>query len=118
MDSHASTPQLRVIDDVVVDQRCCVNELDDGGIEDRAIPLITTQPGGHKEHGGPHPFATARLDISADLRDDGDLRFDVAYELAIHQLEVAADRLKDLRKGRCFFHAWLRLKLYHGRKRR
>jgi hypothetical protein len=52
------------------------------------------------------------------LRNDGDLRLDVTDELPINELEVAADRLEDLRKGRCFFHAWLRLELYHGRKRR
>jgi hypothetical protein len=42
----------------------------------------------------------------------------VPHELAIDGLEVAADRLEDLRKGRSFLHAWLRLELYHGRKRR
>jgi hypothetical protein len=46
------------------------------------------------------------------------LRLDVANELAIHELEVAANGLEDLRKGGCFFHALLRLKLYHGLKRR
>ena len=48
-------------------------------------------------------------------RDQIDLRFDVTAELAIDLFEVGANRLEDLRKGRRFFHAWLRLGLYHGR---
>jgi hypothetical protein len=95
-----------------------VDEFDDGGVEDRAIALVTAQPGSHEQHCRPHPFSAARLDIPANLWNDRNLRLDVANELAIHELEVAANGLEDLRKGGCFFHALLRLKLYHGLKRR
>ena len=118
MDGKSSAAQLRIIDDVVVHQRRGVNEFDHRGVENRAIALISAQSGRHEQDRRAHPFAAAGLNVTADLRNDVDLRLDMTDELAIHQLEVAADRFEDLRKRWGFFHAWLRLELYHGRKRR
>ena len=98
--------QVRVVDDVVVNERGGMDELDDGRVEDRAVALVACQTGGHQQHGGTNPLAAARLDVLPDLGDELHLRLDVADELAVHLLEVGADRLEDLRQGeRRFFHS-------------
>src|SRR3989442_9431774 len=53
---------------------------------------------GYAEHGGPHAFAAARLDVPADLGNQLDLRFDVTRELAIDLFQVVTNRLEDLRE--------------------
>ena len=107
--------QLGVVDDVVVDERGGVDELDDRGVEDGPIALIAAQTRGHQQHGRADPLAAARLDVLADRRDQLDLRLDVAGELAIDPLEIGADRLEDLRqRGRRFFHRSLKWDFYHG----
>ena len=106
MHRQAPAPQVGVVDDVVVDQRGRVDEFDDGGVQHRPIALIPAQPRGHQQHGGPDTLSAARLNVAADLRDQIDLRLDMAPEFPIHLLEVGANRLEDLRQGRRrFFHS-------------
>ena len=92
--------QIRVVDDVVVDERRGVNELDDGGVQNRAVAGVAHEARGHQEHRRTDALAAARADVLADLRDQRDLRLDVACELLVDLLQVGADRLEDLRQGR------------------
>ena len=103
---QAAAPQLGVVDDVVVDERGGVDELDDRRVEHGAVALVAAQPRRHQQHGRTDALAAARLDVLADFRDQLDLRLDVAPELAIDPLQVGANRLEDLRQGgRRFFHS-------------
>ena len=89
-------PQLRVVDDVVVHERSCVNELDDRRVENGAIARVAGQPRRHQQHGGAHALAAARLDVLADLWDQLHARLDVAEELPLDRAEIGANGLEDL----------------------
>ena len=106
---HGQPPaaEVRVVDDVVVDERRGVDELDDGGVEDRPIAGVTDEARGHQQDRRPDPLAAAGPDVLPDLRDQRHFRLDVARELLVDLLKVGADRLEDLRQGqRRFFHVF------------
>ncbi len=87
---------LRVVDDVVVHQGGGVDELDDRGVEDGELARVARQTRCHQQHGRPNALAPAVLDVSPDLRDEVDLRFDVPVELCLDLLQVFPDRLEHL----------------------
>ena len=91
---------LGAVDDVVVDERGRVDELDDGRVEHRAIPGVAAEPGRQQQHGRPHALAAAHLDVLAHLRDELDARLEVTGELALDVRELVADRLEDLGETR------------------
>ena len=111
--------QVRVVDDVVVDERRGVDELDDGGVEDRrgrrcsrpGRAAISSTAGRMRLP----PLVWMYLPIcgissTCDCTWRANSRVDL--------LEVGADRLEDLRQGRRrFFHGGSRSELYHGRNR-
>ena len=100
MHGEPAAAQIRVVDDVVVDERRGVDELDDRGVAaSRGRRRSRASRDGHEQHGRPHALAAAGLDVSADLGNQLDLRLDVSRELAVDLFEVRADRLEDLRKG-------------------
>ena len=82
-----AAPQVGVVDDVVVDQRRGVDELDDRGVQDRAVAGVADQPRGHQQHRRADPLAAAGPDVLADLRNQRDLRLDVAREFLVDLLE-------------------------------
>ena len=107
---QAAAAQLRVVDDVVVDERRRVDELDDGRVEDGAVALVAASAA---RPSAARPAACAcRRSSGCTCRSCGisvDLRLDVAREFAIDLLEVGANRLEDLREGeRRFFHSGFR----------
>src|SRR5262249_9776173 len=67
VNGQAAAPQIGIVDDVVVDERGSVYELDNGSVKDRAIAFVAAQPGRHQQHGGPNPLAAARLNVLTDL---------------------------------------------------
>ena len=76
-----SPAPLRVVDDVVVHQRGGVDELHDRRVEHGQLARVAREAGRHQQHGGPDALAAAVLDVAPDLRDEVDLRLDVAVEL-------------------------------------
>ena len=93
-----SAPQIRAVDDVVVDQRRGVDEFDDRGIEHGPVALVAGQTRRHQQNGRTHPFAAAVLDIAAHLRDERDPRLDVPDELLFDGFQILADGFEDLRQ--------------------
>ena len=89
-----------IVDDVVVDERGGVDELDHRGVEDRARAGVAAQPRGHQQHRRAHALAAALLDVAADLGDDADLRLDLPLELALDRFEVGAHGLEHLNQVR------------------
>ena len=69
---QAAAAQLGVVDDVVVDERGGVDELDHRRVEHGAIALVAAETRGHQQHGGPNALAAARLDVPA--RSSGSAR--------------------------------------------
>src|SRR5438128_10135596 len=105
MHGQAPAAQVRVVDDVVVDQGGSVNELDDGRVERAAIAAVARQARGHEEDGRTDPLAAARTNVLPDLRDQIDVRLEMPLELAIDLVEVTAYRFENLRKiGRRFLY--------------
>jgi hypothetical protein len=82
-----------------------MDELDDRGEEDGEVALEAAEAGRHEQHRRADALSAAVLDVAADFRDDRDVRFDVACELALDLLEVEANGLEDVREGYWrFFH--------------
>src|SRR3990172_4785881 len=105
---HGQTPaaQIRVVDDVVVDQGRRVNELDDGRVERAAIAAVAREARRHEQDGRTDALAAARSNVLTDLRDQIDVRLEMPLEFAIDLLEVGAYRFEDLREIRQrFFHS-------------
>ena len=95
----APAPQLRLVDDVVVNQRGRVNELEDGGVEHRALARVAGHASGHQQNGRADPLPAAVPDVVTDRRDEGDLRLHVPGELTLDLTKVVANRLEQLREG-------------------
>src|SRR5262249_25367239 len=103
---HGEAPaaQLGIVDDVVVDERGSVNELDDGRVEHGAIARVTGEARGEEQHRRAHALAAARLNVASDPRNDLHLRLDVTDELLIHEFEIVSNRLENLRQRGGVFH--------------
>src|SRR4029078_5541569 len=57
---QAAAPEIGIVDDVVVYERGSVNDLDDGSVQDRAIPRVPAEAAGHEQNGGTHALPAAR----------------------------------------------------------
>jgi hypothetical protein len=89
-------PERGVIDDVVVDQRRRVDELDHRGVGDLLLAVVPEQAGGQQQQGGAHPLAAPLGDVAAGLLDEGHVRAEVMTEdrlggdqLVRHQVDEA-----------------------------
>ena len=98
--ASAAAPRLGAVDDVVVDERRGVDELDDRRVEHGAVAGVAAEPRRHQQHGRPDALAAAHLDVLAHLRDQLDARLEMARELALDARQLVADRLEDLREIR------------------
>ena len=81
----APAPELRIVDDVVVDQRGRVDELDHRRVQHRAVAGVAAQPRDHQQDSRPHTLSAARLDVLPDAGDEIHLRLQVASELALER---------------------------------
>ena len=61
--------RLGAVDDVVVDERRRVDELDDGRVEHGAVAGVAAEARGHQQHGRADALAAAHLDVLAHLRE-------------------------------------------------
>ena len=80
--------QRGVVDDVVVDQRRRVDELDHRGVGDLLLALVPQEARGEQQQGRPHPLAAALGDVVARLVDERHVRVEVMAEdgLGGHEL--------------------------------
>ena len=91
---QTSPSHFRIVDDVVVDERRRVDELDHGRMENRALAGVAAQPGGHQQHRGAHALAAGTLDVAADAGDYIDARLQMLGVRVFDPLEIRADRLE------------------------
>src|SRR4030095_5272884 len=99
MHGLASAPQLRFVDDVVVDQSGRMNEFENGCVEHRPLTRIAGHASGHEQDRRTDPFATTIANVVADRRDEGNLRLHVPGKLTLDLTKVVANRLEQLREG-------------------
>ena len=71
------------VDDVVVQQRRGVDELDGGGERDVALAAIAAEPGAAEGQHRPQPLAAGRDDMAGELRDQ---RHRAVHALDDHRL--------------------------------
>src|SRR5690606_11810523 len=96
---QAAAPQVRVVDDVVVDERRRVDELDHRRVQHGHLAAgVAGEPGGHQHDGRPYPLATALLEVPADLGNQLDAGVDMAEEGLVDALEVGPDWFEQLRE--------------------
>ena len=99
-----AAPRLGLVDDVVVNQRRGVNDLDHRAQPNRALPLVVEQLRGKQQQGRADALAAACAQIFADLGDGLDVRDRVAAELALHRDEVVPQQIEyffPVDGGRC-----------------
>ncbi len=96
MHGQPAAPQVGAVDDVVVDERGRMDELDHRGVEDRAISRVARQARRHQQDGRTDPLAAALLDVAPHFGDQRDARLDVADELTLDGLEILSNGLEDL----------------------
>ena len=85
---------LGLVDDVVVDERRGVDDLDDRSELYRALALVAEELGGEQQQRRTDSLSPAGAQVFADLRDRGDIRDRVASELFFdrEQCRRAEDR--------------------------
>ena len=86
---------LGVVDDIVVDERGGVDDLDDGSELHRAIASIAEEFGGEQQERGADALAAASAQILADFGDGGDVGDGVAPELPFDGCDVVAQKVED-----------------------
>ena len=117
---QAAAPQIRVVDDVVVDERRGVDELDDRRVEHRAIAGVAGQARRHQQHR--RPDRACRRSSGCTCRSSGSARPATATWRANSRSTFSrssriGSKICDESERR-FFHGGSRSKLYHGRNRR
>src|SRR5207247_3888432 len=111
----APAPEIRIIDDVVVNERRGVDELHDGRVQCAAVAAVARQARCHEQDSRTETLAAARSNVLTDRRDQIDVRLEMPLEFAIDLVEVGAYRFEDRREiRRRFFHSCSG-GLYHGR---
>ncbi len=96
---RTSAARLRFVDDVVVNQRRGVNDLDHGAQLDGALAGVVHQLAGEQQQGGAKAFAAAGAKVFADLRNCPHAGNRVAAELALDGGEVVVQQVENFLGG-------------------
>ena len=86
---------LGLVNDVVVDERRRVDDLDHRSELDRAIALVAEQLGGEQQQRRTDSLSPAGAQVLANLRDRGDVRDRVTSELFFDRDNVVAQKIED-----------------------
>ena len=88
-------PRLGLVDDVVVNQRGGVNDLDHRAQPDGALAGVVHQLAGKQQKGRAQALAAARAKVLADFGDRPHARDGVAPELALDGGEIVVQQVED-----------------------
>src|ERR1035441_5535084 len=97
--SRTSATRLGLVDDVVVNQRCGVNDLDHGAESDCALAGIVHQLAGKQQKGRAEALAAAGAKVFPDFCNRPHARDGVASELALDGSEVVMQQVEDFLGG-------------------
>ena len=90
----AAAARLGFVDDVVVDERRGVDDLDHRSQLDRALAGVVHQLAGEQQQRRTQPLAAAGAEVLADLRDRPHAGHGVAAELALDGSEVVVQQVE------------------------
>ena len=90
----AATADFGLVDDVVMNQSCGVDDFDDRTEADSSASLVVEQFGGEQKQRGPEAFSAALTQVFANLSDGLYIRHTVAAELALDGRQVIRRRSK------------------------
>ena len=96
----AAAARGRRVDDVVVDQRGGVQQLDRGGERHQQVEVVAAELAGEQRDGGTHALAAGGEDVVEDVREEGEVggtqrlqqvvdAGDVSLHRAVQAVEVA-----------------------------
>lgn len=94
-----AAPEIRFIDDVVMQERGGVDELDTGGERDVALALVTAQSRGNQQQQRPYALATRRDDMPRKLRDQRHVALHIVDDDLVDLLEVVPHQV--LKRTQC-----------------
>jgi hypothetical protein len=105
---HGPSPSnRRLIDDVVVEKRGRVDELDDGPQEDGGRAVVPAEPGRQNDEQRAKTFSSALKDISPHLSDQRDSGREEAGHLFFDAAEILAVADPDVLDGDRSGHGFL-----------
>ena len=84
------------VDDVVVDQRCGVQHLDDGAEPDARVRLAVQRLRGKQQQQRTNALAAAGDQVAGNVGDDFNIRGGLPCELPLDGGEIVADKVEDL----------------------
>ena len=96
----AAAAGVGLVDDVVVDQRCGVQHLNDGAEADARVRGAAEGFGGEQQQQRADALAAAGHQVARDVRDDRDVGGGVLREFLFDRGEIVAQKVKDLLGGR------------------
>src|SRR6266851_2473824 len=96
---RAAAARVGAVDDVVVNQRCAMQKLDDGCKANRAEILAARIACGKNQEGRAHALPAPAQQILGNFRDGRKGGIALARELFFDQKEVVADQIKNLFRG-------------------
>ena len=119
MHGQPAAPQIGVVDDVVVDERRGVDELDDRRVQHRAVAFVAAQARRHQQHG--RPDRACRRSSGCTCRSSGSAR-PATGRARRTRGRPAPGRRESARKicarASDDFSTAAQVGLYHGRNRR
>ena len=89
-----AAPHLAVIDDIVVEERGGVHELDAGREIHMAGAFVTAHPGGGEGQHRPEPLAAGGDEMIGDLGDQRDLRPGARQDERVDALKIGPDEIR------------------------
>ncbi|MGH9524619.1 MAG: hypothetical protein ACRD3E_19020, partial [Terriglobales bacterium] len=97
----AAAAGLRLVDDVVMDERGGVDDFNHGPEADGRAAIASEQLGREQQKRGAQTLAAAGTKVLADFGDDLDVGDGVTAELALDGGEIVAEQVEDLRGADC-----------------
>src|SRR5205807_9982409 len=92
----APTAGVRAVDDIIVDQRCAVQKLNNCGETDGAVIFAARVACGKKQESGTHALPASAQQIRSDFGNRRKSGFALPRKLFFDQEEVVANEIKNL----------------------
>ena len=103
VDRRPAAADFGLVDDVVVNQRGVVDELDHRAVGDVAMPFVAQHFRDEQEQRRAEALAAAGEDVVADVLDGLDVRLEIARQLDLDELELRRDEIEEALGARELF---------------
>jgi hypothetical protein len=92
---RTAAARIRSVDDVIMNQRGAMNQLDDSAKANRAVPPIARIPCRKQQQGGTQPLAPSAQQVARNFRDRLDRRVILERKLLLDLGQVVANEIED-----------------------